>query len=86
MARTAFLTLWFLAAIAPLAVANDGGEGWLGETDDKMVTDAGFIVIAGVPLLVCLLSLLMASLDRRKYRRQAAAKARVARADERGGW
>jgi hypothetical protein len=86
MVRTAFLTLWFLGAVAPVALANDGGEGWFGPTNDKVVTDAGFIIIAGVPLLVMTLSLIMSVLERRKYRRQAAAKARKARADVRGGW
>jgi hypothetical protein len=44
------------------------------------------MLIAGFPVLVLLLSLLQNALDKRKYRRMAAAKARRARADERGGW
>jgi hypothetical protein len=82
------LTALLLALSAPAAFAggHDGGEGWWGETDDKIVTNAGFIIIAAFPLLVFLLSLLQSTLDKRKDARKRAAKARVARADERGGW
>ena len=80
------LTALLLALSAPAALAHDGGEGWWGETDDKVVTNAGFIIIIAVPLLVLSLSLLQRGLDRRKDARKRAAKARVARADQRGGW
>ena len=82
------LTALLLALSAPAAVAggHDGGEGWWGETDDKIVTNAGFIIIAAFPLLVFLLSLLQYTLDKRKDARKRAAKARTARADQRGGW
>jgi len=88
MVRTTLLTLWILALSAPLALAseNDGGEGTWGETNDKVVTNAGFIIIAGFPVLILLLSLLQNHLEKRKDRRLAAAKARTARADLRGGW
>ena len=65
---------------------DDGGEGTWGQTNDKVVTNAGFILIAGFPVLVLLLSLLQNTLEKRKDRRLAAAKARRARADLRGGW
>ena len=82
------LTALLLALSAPAALAggHDGGEGWWGETDDKVVTNAGFIIIGAFPLLVFLLSLLQYTLDKRKDARKRAAKARVARADQRGGW
>jgi hypothetical protein len=89
MVRTALLTVSILLLSAMPALAAEGqdqGAGAYGETDDKVVTNAGFILIAGFPLLVLLLSLLQNSLDKRKYRRLAAAKARRARVDERGGW
>jgi hypothetical protein len=83
---TAALTLFALLASAPLALAHDGGQGWWGETDDKIITNAGFVIIAGFPTLILILSLIMWRLDKRKDRRKAAAKARAARADLRGGW
>jgi hypothetical protein len=84
--RTALLTTLIVLASAPAALAHDGGEGWWGETDDKVITNAGFIIIAGFPLLILILSLIMWRLDKRKDRRKAAEKARKARADLRGGW
>jgi hypothetical protein len=83
------LTALLLALSAPAALAaegHDGGEGWYGETSDKVVTNAGFIIIAAFPLTVFLLSLLQRTLDKRKDARKRAAKARRARADMRGGW
>ena len=55
MVRTALLTLWFLALSAPAALAapgHDGGKA-VGPTNDKVVTNAGFILIAGFPVLIC---------------------------------
>jgi hypothetical protein len=89
MVRTALLTLSLLALGAPAALAypgKDGGEGTYGLTNDQVVTQAGFILIIGFPILVLLLSLLQNRLEKRKDRRLAAAKARRARADLRGGW
>ena len=89
MLRTALLTVLLLALAAPVAVASeghDGGEGLWGETYDKVITNAGFILIAAFPLLVFVLSLLQGRLEKRKDRRLAAEKARRARADMRGGW
>ena len=43
--RTSLLTLALLALSAPAALAHDGGEGLWGETNDKVVTNAGFILI-----------------------------------------
>jgi hypothetical protein len=87
--HTLLLTGLLLALTAPVAMAaegHDGGEGLYGETSDKVVTNAGFIIIAAFPALVALLSLLMWHLDKRKDARKKAAKARRARADLRGGW
>jgi preprotein translocase subunit SecG len=87
--RTTLLTLTFLALTAPAALAasgHDGGEGIYGESNDKVITNAGFFLIAFFPLFVLVMSLIMWRLDKRKDRRKAAAKARHARADQRGGW
>ena len=83
------LTGLFMALIAPAALASeghDGGEGWWGETNDKVITNASFVIIAGVPMLILILTLIQSALDRRKDRRLAAERARRARADLRGGW
>ena len=86
---TSALTLLALALWAPVALAaegHDGGHGWWGETNDKVITNAGFLIIAFVPLFVLTMSLIQHALDKRKDRRKAAEKARKARADLRGGW
>jgi len=88
-ATTTVLTLLTLALSAPVALAaegHDGGEGWWGETNDKVITNAGFLIIAAIPLFVLTMSLLQHALDKRKDARKAADKARKARADARGGW
>ncbi len=84
--KTALLTLAIIATTAPAALAHDGGEGWWGETNDKVITNAGFILIAFFPLFILVMSLLQWKLEKRKDARKRAAKARVARADVRGGW
>jgi hypothetical protein len=84
--QTLALTALLLALSAPVALAHDGGEGWWGETNDKVVTNTGFIIIASFPLLVFVLSVIQFRLDKRKDARKRAAKARTARADQRGGW
>ena len=86
--HTLLLTVSLFALSAPVALAasNDGGEGLWGETDDKVITNAGFFLIGFFPLFVFAMSMIMWFLDRRKDRRKAAEKARRARADMRGGW
>jgi hypothetical protein len=85
-AHTLLLTAALLAVTAPVALAHDGGEGWWGETDDQTITNAGFFLIAFFPFFILMMSLLQWRLEKRKDRRKAAAKARSARADARGGW
>ena len=84
--KTSLLTLALLAVSAPAALAHDGGEGLWGETNDKVITNAGFILIAFFPLFILFASLLQWKLDKRKEARKRASKERVARADLRGGW
>ncbi len=91
MARLGILTIFlsFLLAAPVLAsegAGHDGGEGWYGLTNDKIITNAGFLIIGGLPLLIFLLSLLQWSLDRRKDRRKKAAKLRAGSPQWRGGW
>jgi preprotein translocase subunit SecG len=87
--RLAFALLSFvmlLALLAPAAMAHDGGEGLWGETNDKVVTNFGYILIGAFPLLVLFLSLLQGRLEKRKKARYAAAKGRARRPEWRGGW
>jgi hypothetical protein len=80
-------TVLILLVLAPAAMAHDGGEGWWGETNDKVVTNAGFILIVFFPVFVFLMSMLQGALDRRKERRKKLQKS-LAREQEswRGGW
>jgi hypothetical protein len=80
-------SLAIVLVLAPAALAHDGGEGWWGETNDKVVTNAGFILIVFFPLFVLLMSLLQGALDRRKERRKKIQKS-LAREQQywRGGW
>ncbi|MEA2124408.1 MAG: hypothetical protein QOI80_1190 [Solirubrobacteraceae bacterium] len=89
LATLLLVNLTTLLVFAQFALAdsqNDHGEGWFGETSDLDITIAGYILIAGFPTFILLASLLMWRLDKRKDARKAAAKARSARADARGGW
>jgi hypothetical protein len=81
IAATIALTALLLSA-APV-LAHDGGEGLYGETNDKVVTNAGFILIIFFPLFILFMSLLQWQLEKRKYRRKAAEKAS---APITGGW
>ena len=89
MVRLALLTLtaFLLSAPAALAAAGqDQGEGLWGETNDKVVTNAGFILIIFFPVLVTVLSLVQWRLDKRKDARKKAAKALGGDDRWRGGW
>jgi hypothetical protein len=81
---TAALTL--MLVVAPAALGHDGGQGTYGETNDKVVTNAGFILIAFFPAFVLVASLIQWQLDKRKEARKAAAKARDGNEAWRGGW
>jgi hypothetical protein len=80
---TLVVTLTTLLVVAAPVLAHDGGEGTYGETNDRVVTNAGFILIIFFPLFILLMSLLQWQLEKRKYRRKAAAKAS---AEAEGGW
>ena len=75
-----------LLALAPAAYASNDGRGFYGATNDKVVTNAGFIVIGFFVLFVLLMSLLQGRLERRKEVRKAAAKAQSGNSHLRGGW
>ncbi len=83
---TLFACALVLLAVAPAALAYNDGRGFYGATDDKVVTNAGFILILFFPLFVLAMSLLQWRLDKRKEARKAAQKARVGDVRWRGGW
>jgi hypothetical protein len=75
-----------LALFAPAALAQNSGQGAIGEAGDKTVTNAGFILIGFFPLFILLMSLLQGHLEKRKDARKSAAKARGNSAIWKGGW
>ena len=76
-----------LLALVPDALARQtGGEGFYGETTDKVVTNGMFLVIIFFPTIVIIFSLIQWRLDKRKHARMDAAKRRAANVDWRGGW
>ena len=83
------LFLWALLVplvLAPAAEASNDGRGFYGVTDDKVVTDAGFILIVFFPLFIFAMSMLQRHLEKRKEARKAAHKAHLGNAQWRGGW
>jgi preprotein translocase subunit SecG len=74
------------AALAQGAGENGGSQGWYGETSDKVVTNAMFIVIAFFPVVIVVFTVIQWRLDKRKHAKMDAAKRRAANADWRGGW
>ncbi|MGE4428114.1 MAG: hypothetical protein AB7G37_16810 [Solirubrobacteraceae bacterium] len=75
-----------LLTAGPAAASIDGGEGWWGYNTDVMVTFFGFGFLVVIPALLMVLTLLQSRLDKRKYAKMAAEKARAATRDERHGW
>lgn len=75
-----------LAVTAPAALAQNSGEGIYGETNDKVITFTGFILIIFFPVLILLLSLLQGKLEKRKKDRMKAAKASGGNDRWRQGW
>jgi preprotein translocase subunit SecG len=78
--------LAMLLVLAPAASAANDGRGLYGATDDKVVTNAGFILIVAFPVFVLLMSMLQSRLEKRKQARKAAAKAQVGNPYLGGGW
>ena len=58
--------LAFSLLLAAPALAADGGEGLYGKTNDKVITNFGYGLMIFFTLLVVLLSLGQALLERRK--------------------
>jgi preprotein translocase subunit SecG len=77
-----------LLALAPgaLAHSDSGGQGFYGETNDTVITNAMFITIVFFPVIITVFSIIQWRLDKRKHARMDAAKRRAGSADWRGGW
>ena len=92
MRRARIFTALLAFAVALLVLVPDAlarsysGEGWYGETSDKTITYAMYLVIIFFPLVIVVFSLIQWRLDRRKHARLRAARRRAASADWRGGW
>jgi preprotein translocase subunit SecG len=82
----ASLALLLLALSAPAALAYNDGRGLYGATNDKVVTNAGFILILFFPLFALVMSLIQWRLEKRKEARKAAQKAHAFDSRWRGGW
>ena len=65
----AIFALIVTLALAAPAMASKGGEGLYGKTNDKVITNAGFILIVGFTLLVTGLSVAQYLLEKRKSRK-----------------
>jgi hypothetical protein len=83
-----FVPLALLASLvlAPAASAYNDGRGFYGATNDRVVTDAGFILVLFFPTFVFVMSMLQKHLEKRKEARKAAQKSRAGNAQWRGGW
>ena len=82
---TAATVTVLLASAAP-ALADMSGQGWYGETTDKVVTNFGFILIIFFPLFIFIASLIYWQTDKRKDEKLEAAKARATSSEWKGGW
>jgi hypothetical protein len=83
---TLFACTLLMLALAPAALAYNDGRGFYGATNDKVITDAGFVLIIFFPTFVLVMSLIQWRLDKRKEARKAAAKAQLGDVRWRGGW
>jgi flagellar biosynthesis/type III secretory pathway M-ring protein FliF/YscJ len=82
LALAALLALTF----APAALAeNNDGRGFYGATNDKVVTNAGFLVIIFFALFVFVMSMIQRRLEKRKEAGKAARK-QLRGIESHGGW
>lgn len=80
-------TALVLAVLAPSsAFAQASGEGLYGETNDRVVTNFGFILIIFFPTFILLMSLIQWKLEKRKDARKKAVKAQGGDERWKGGW
>jgi hypothetical protein len=80
------LALLAALALAPAASAYNDGRGFYGATNDKVVTNAGFILVIFFPTFIFVASMILRHLEKRKEARKAAHKALLNNSHLRGGW
>jgi hypothetical protein len=80
------LALVVSLALAPAADAFNDGRGFYGATTDKVVVEAGLILVVFFPTFVFAMSMIQRHLDKRKEARKAANKALLSNGHMRGGW
>jgi hypothetical protein len=80
------LALLAALVLAPAASAYNDGRGFYGATNDKVVTNAGFILVIFFPTFIFVASMILRHLERRKEARKAAHKALLNNSHLRGGW
>jgi hypothetical protein len=79
--------LVMMLVFTPVALAHtEAGEGIYGPTNDKIITSWMLGLLIFFPLLITVLSMIQTRLDRRKYARLAAQKARASSDEWKGGW
>jgi uncharacterized membrane protein len=74
-----------LLVLAPAALAENDGRGFYGATNDKVVTNAGFIVIIFFVVFVFVMSMIQRQLEKRKAASKAAKK-QLRGIEWHGGW
>jgi len=73
--------------MCPSAFATThSGEGLYGPTNDLVITNAMFMVIAFFIVIIVVFSLLQGWLEHRKHARLDAAKRRASSVEWKGGW
>jgi len=85
LASTVAASVLLLLTVAPAALAENDGRGFYGATNDKVVTDAGFILIVFFTAFVFVMSMIQRRLEKRKDARKAARK-QLGDVEWRGGW
>ena len=85
LVKLILLSTTFALVLAPAASAENDGRGFYGATDDKVVTNAGFILIVVFALFVFLMSIGQRALEKRKEARKAADQDYLG-SHWRGGW
>ncbi len=86
LATTIPLALLVSLVLAPAASAFNDGRGFYGATNDRVVTNAGFILVIFFPTFIFIASMIQRRLEKRKEARKAANKALLSNGRLRGGW